>query len=140
MKKEDKMNILNNRTFLRDLLKQGNLMNTVNGGVRQTKFGIKNVGNDILIEVSNPSISPEAFNFTINKNELLINVMRFEKVFSNGQPVMFPLFFKAIQIPYYVDIKNIKAIFENGIFKVFLPYNNNLPNNPFRIQIKNIDN
>ena len=134
------MNILDNRTFLRDLLKQGNLMNTVNGGVRQTEFGIRNVGNDILIEVSNPSISPEAFNFTINKNELLINVMRFEKVFSNGQPVMFPLFFKTIQIPYYVDIKNIRAIFEDGIFKILLPYNNNLPNNPFRIQIKNIDN
>lgn len=134
------MNLLDNRTFLRDLLKQGNLMNTVNGGVRRTEFGIKKIGNDILIEVSNPSVSPEAFNFTVSKNELLINVMRFEKVFSNGQPVMFPLFFKVFQIPYYVDITRIEASFENEIFKVLLPYNNNLPNNPFRVQVKNIDN
>lgn len=134
------MNFLDNRTFLRDLLKQSNLMNTVNGGVRKTEFGINKVGNDILIEVSNPSISPEAFNFTIDKNELLINVMKFEKVFSSGQPVMFPLFFKVFQIPYYVDINKIEASFERGIFKVLLPYNNNLPNNPFTVQVKNIDN
>lgn len=134
------MNFLDNRTFLRDLLKQSNLMNTVNGGVRKTEFGINKVGNDILIEVSNPSISPEAFNFTIDKNELLINVMKFEKVFSSGQPVMFPLFFKVFQIPYYVDINKIEASFERGIFKVLLPYNNNLPNNPFSVQVKNIDN
>lgn len=134
------MNILENKTFLRDLLRQGDLMNTVNGGVRKTEFSIKKVGNDILIEVSNPSITPESFNFTINKNELLINVMRFDKSFSNGQPIMYPLFFKAIQIPYYVDINKIEAIFENGIFKVLLPYNNNLPDSPFRVHIKNIDN
>jgi HSP20 family protein len=134
------MNILDNKTFLRNLLKQVDLMNTVNGGVRQTDFSIKKVGNDILIEVSNPSISPEAFNFTINKNELTINVMRFDNSFSNGQPMMYPLFFKVIQIPYYVDINKIEATFKNGVFKVLLPYNNNLPDNPFRVHIKNIDN
>lgn len=134
------MNILNNKIVLRDLLKQSDLMNTVNGGVRKTEFSIKKNGNDILIEVSNPSVTLESFNFTINKNELLINVMRFDKSFSNGQPVMYPLFFKAFQIPYYVDINKIEATFENGVFKVLLPYNNNLPNNPFRIHIKNIDN
>lgn len=134
------MNILDNKTFLRDLLGQSDLMNTVNGGVRKTEFSVKKVGNDILIEVSNPSIAPESFNFTINKNELLINVMRFNKSFSNGQPIMYPLFFKVIQIPYYVDINRIEATFENGVFKVLLPYNNNLPDNPFRVHIKNIDN
>ncbi|MCK5280247.1 MAG: hypothetical protein KAK04_16950 [Cyclobacteriaceae bacterium] len=134
------MNILDNKTFLRDLLGQSDLMSTVNGGVRKTEFSVKKVGNDILIEVSNPSIAPESFNFTINKNELLINVMRFNKSFSNGQPIMYPLFFKVIQIPYYVDINRIEATFENGVFKVLLPYNNNLPDNPFRVHIKNIDN
>lgn len=134
------MNILKNKTFLRDLLRQGDLMNTVNGGVRKTKFSVKKVGNDILVEVSNPSILPESFNFTINKNELLINVMRSDKSFSNGQPIMYPLFYKAIQIPYYVDINKIEATFENGKFKILLPYNDNLPDAPFRVQIKNIDN
>lgn len=134
------MNLLDNRIFLRDILNEGDLVNTVNGGVRQTEFRIKKIGNDILIEVSNPSISPGSFNFTINKNELHINVRRTEGAYSNGEPVMFPLFFKAFPIPYYVDIKNIEAVFENGIFNVLLPYNNNLPKNPFKVQVRNIDN
>ena len=33
----------------------------------------------------------------------------------------------------------IEATFENGVFKVLLPYNNNLPDNPYRVHIKNID-
>jgi HSP20 family molecular chaperone IbpA len=122
------------------MLNEGDLVNTVNGGVRQTEFRTKKVDNDILIEVSNPSVSPGSFNFTINKNELLVNVMRAEGVYSNGEPAMFPLFFKVVKIPYYVDIKSIEASFENGVFKVLLPYNNNLPNNPFKIQVRNIDN
>ena len=125
--------------FLRDLLKQADIMNTVNGGVRQTEFNVKKIGDDILIEVSNSSIAPEAFNFTINKNELLINVMHFENAFSNGHPRMYPLFFKVIVIPYYVDINKIEATYEKGIFKILLPYNKNLPKTPFTVQVKNRD-
>lgn len=133
------MDFLNNRMFLRDLLKQADIMNTVNGGVRQTEFNVKKIGEDILIEVSNSSIAPEAFNFTINKNELLINVMHFENAFSNGHPMMYPLFFKVIVIPYYVDINKIEATYEKGIFKILLPYNKNLPKTPFTVQVKNRD-
>jgi len=125
--------------FLRDLLKQADIMNTVNGGVRQTEFNVKKIGDDIIIEVSNSSIAPEAFNFTINKNELLINVMHFENAFSNGHPMMYPLFFKVIVIPYYVDINKIEATYEQGIFKLLLPYNKNLPKTPFTVQVKNRD-
>lgn len=134
------MEFLNNRAFLRELLKQADIMNTVNGGVRQTEYSAKKIGLDILITVSNPSISPEAFNFTVNKNELLINVMHFEKSFSNGQPVMYPLFFKAILIPYYVDISRIEATYQDGLFKILLPYNNHLPKTPFSVRVKNRDN
>lgn len=134
------MNILNNRPLLRDLLKQADVINTVNGGVRQTDYRVKTVGDDILIEISNPSIRPEAFNFTISKNELLINVMHFENSSIDGQPVMYPLFFKSILIPYYVDISRIEAVYEEGIFKILLPYNNNLPKTPFTVQVRNRDN
>lgn len=133
------MDFLKDKKFLRELLKQADIMNTVNGGVRQTSYGVKKDGKDIVITVSNPSISPEAFNFTINKNELLINVMHFENSFLNGQPVMYPLFFKAIIIPYYVDINRIQATYANGVFELLLPYNDNLPEAPFNVQVKNRD-
>ena len=134
------MDFLNNRTFLRDLLKQADVMNTVNGGVRKTEYGVEKAGNDIIIKVSNPSVSPEAFNFTINKDELLINVLHFEKSFIDGQQLMYPLFYKVVVIPYYVDINRIEATYEKGIFSIVLPYNNNLPKTPFTVKVKNRDN
>ena len=134
------MNFLKKKNLLRELLLQGDLMNTVNGGVRETYFKIEKSGKDLVVELSNPSVNPEAFNFTINGNELLINVMQYEGLEDREQPVMYPLFMKVIKIPYFVDINKINASYEDGIFKVLMPYNNNLPENPFRLHIRNLDN
>ncbi len=134
------MNFLKNQKVLRDLLKQGDLMNTVNGGVRETHFQIEKSGKDLVVELSNPSISPEAFNFTINGNELLINVMQYQSEVGKEEPSIYPLFLRVIKIPYFVDINRIEAYYEKGIFKVFMPYNNNLPENPFSLHIQNLDN
>ena len=134
------MNFLKDKKLLHELLKQGDLMNTVNGGVRETNFKIEKTGKDLVVELSNPSINPEAFNFTVQGNELLINVMHFDHEQNGQQFVMYPLFLKIIKIPYFVDINRIEASYEEGIFKVLMPYNNNLPDNPFRIRIKNLDN
>ena len=134
------MNFLNNKKVLRDLLHQGDLMNTVNGGVRETHFKIEKSGKDLVVELSNPSVKPDAFNFTVHGNELMINVMQSNEADQHGQSVMYPLFFKVVKIPYFVDINRIEAYYEKGVFKVFMPYNNNLPENPFRIHIRNLDN
>jgi HSP20 family protein len=133
------MNFLNNRTLLRELLQQGDLMNTVNGGIRETTFQTKTLANGIIIEVSNPSLSTESFNFTIHKDELLINVMHMTRSPLSDHVFMFPAFFKAIKIPYNVDFKRIEAIYEHGIFKVFMPFNTTLPGDPFRVQVRNLD-
>ena len=115
-------------------------MNTVNGGVRETHFKIDQAGKDLVVELSNPSINPESFNFTIQGNELLINVMHFDNQSGDQNFIMYPLFFKIIRIPYFVDINRIEAYYEKGMFKVLMPFNNNLPRNPFKIDIKNLDN
>lgn len=133
------MNFLNHKTILKDLLRQGDVMNTVNGGFRQTDFKIKNFENSMIIEVSNPSVSPEDFSFTINKNELLINVVHFEQFENEDQARIYPVFFKTVDIPFYVDITKVEAIYESGIFKIILPYNNNLPKTPFSVRVKNRD-
>jgi HSP20 family protein len=134
------MNFLKNKKLLHELLRQGDLMNTVNGGVRETSFKIKQVGKDLMVELSNPSVQPEAFNFTIHRNDLLINVMKFNEADRDEQPMIFPLFFKAVKIPYFVDISRIEASYENGVFKVLMPYNEDLPQKPYRINIQNLDN
>jgi HSP20 family protein len=140
VQKEVNMNFLENKKILRDLLRQGDLMNTVNGGVRETHFKIEKSGKDLVVELANPSIKPESFNFTIHGNELMINVMQTGEDGEQEQSVMYPMFFKVVKIPYFVDINRIEAYYEKGVFKVFMPYNNNLPQNPFRIHIQNLDN
>ncbi len=134
------MNFLENRILLRELLKQGDLMNTVNGGVRETYFKIESKGKDLVVELSNPSIRPEAFNFTIQGNELFINVMHVDQHQQTQNFIMYPLFFKIIRIPYFVDINKIEASYKSGKFKVLMPYNDNLPDKPYRINIRNLDN
>lgn len=135
------MNFLNNRSILRELLRQGDLMNTIYGGVSETSFKVEKVGEDLVVKVSNPSVSPNAFNFIVKGDELLINIMAKEKSSVEGkEPMMYPMFFKAIKIPYYIDLSGIEATYQDGEFKVFLPYNNKIPNRPFKINVRNRDN
>ncbi len=133
------MDFLKNKKALDEFVSQVEVMNTVNGGIAQTAFNISYVGNDILVEVANASVSPDAFTFTINADQLIINVMHLEKDKEGNVLKTYPLFFKIVKIPYFVDINKIEASFEDGVFKILLPYNKNLPNQPFRINIKNLD-
>ena len=133
------MDLMQNKKAFREFVKQVEVANTVNGGIAQTAFNIHNVGNDILVEVSNASVSPDAFTFTINGDQLIINVMHHEKGAEGKVLQSYPLFLRIVKIPYFVDINKIEASYEQGIFKILLPYNKNLPNQPFRINIKNLD-
>ncbi len=119
--------------MLRVLLKQSDLMNTVNGGVSATKFNIETIGDDIVIKVSNPSVDPRCFHFMVSNNKLVINVL-FQSA-DEGQ-MAYPLFSKVIDIPYYVDIPRIEGVYEEGEFRVYMPYNANLPRKPWPVKMR----
>ncbi len=115
-------------------------MNTVFGGVRQTDFRIENVGDDLLIRVSNPSIKPEAFHFTIQNNQIFINgLYTNDRVDQVSDPLVFPVFSKMVMIPFFVDITKIEGVYEHGEFRIYLPYNRDLPKGPTPINVKFID-
>lgn len=134
------MNFLKNRSLLREILKQGDLMHTINGGVRETYFEIQHDGDDILIKVSNPSISPEAFNFTIHNNNLIIHVVYTSQPEADQKPLLHPLFSRVVQIPYFVDASKIEATFENDVFRIHLPYNRQINKEPQTLNVKFLDN
>ncbi|NJN27029.1 MAG: hypothetical protein HC819_14160 [Cyclobacteriaceae bacterium] len=121
---------------MRQLLLQGDVMNTLSGGISETAFYTKNMGDDVVIEVSNKSVSPEAFNFTLQKDELHIHILHQT---GGESPMVFPLFFKSVKIPYSVDINNIEASYTDDVFRILLPYNHDLPTDPMRLQVKNRD-
>jgi HSP20 family protein len=133
------MNFLENRQILKELLQQGDVMNTVNGGVRETHFRMEKSGKDLIVELANPSIRPESFNISVHGNDLMINVLHAAGGRNTEEGRVYPIFARIIKIPYFVDINGIKAYYEDGLFKVLLPYNPALPENPFRIRIENLD-
>ena len=132
------MNLLKDRALLRELLMQGDLMNSVHGGVRQTDFEVEVVGDDIMINVSNPSVSPESFSFTIFNDKLVINVLLKTKDHKKGKVYAFPMFAKVVDIPYYVDMSAIEATYEDHIFRIRLPSNPNIPRRPVNLKIRNL--
>ena len=134
------MNLLKDKKLLRTLIKQGDLMNTVYGGVRQTDFRIEQVGDDLMIRVSNPSIKPEAFHFTIQNNRLYINGLhKSGQNGEDGESLVFPVFSQMVTIPFFVDITKIEGIYEHGEFRIYLPYNKDLPKGPTPVNVRFTD-
>jgi HSP20 family protein len=132
------MNLLKDRALLRELLLQGDLMNSVHGGVRQTEFRVETAGDDIMINVSNPTVSPESFSFTIFNDKLLINVLLTNVDQQAGKTYAFPMFSKVVDIPFYVDMSKIEATYEDQVFKIKLPSNPNIPRRPVHLKIRNV--
>lgn len=132
------MNYLQNKEILRDLLKQGDVMNTVNGGVRQTDLRVINSGDDVEIFVSNPSVRPECFDFTVFNNKLVINVLLKNEDVESGQSYSYPIFTKVIDIPFFTDLSRLDAAYENGRFRIHLPSNPSIPRRPVSLRIRNL--
>lgn len=133
------MNLLENKREMRNFIKSTDLMNSVNGGVRATDFSIEQQGDDLLVRVSNPSIDPKAFNFTIYNNQLIVNALLVENK-GEEMPMAYPVFTKVINIPFFVDITKIEGLYENGEFRINLPYNHNLPDKPYPVKLRFLDN
>jgi len=132
------MNLLKDKSKLRNLIKHGDLMNTVHGGVRATHFSMEQDGDDLVVKVSNPSIDPKSFNFTIYNNQIIINALHIDQSEADN-PIAFPVFTKVIDIPFYVDITRIEGVYEEGAFKIYLPYNRDLQRQPYPIKLRYLD-
>jgi len=133
------MNLLNDKTTLRSILRHWDLANTVNGGTSYTHFNIDNSKNSSIVRVKNHSVAPEAFKFVVKDNQLIIDILHFEKQPNNSELYWYPIFYKNIVLPYFVDISRIEAFYQNGEFKILLPYHKNYLNKPYELKIKNIN-
>ena len=128
-------NLLKNNELLRGLLKQGDLLNTINGGVSMTSVDMKETENAFIIKMSSPTVSADAFNIILNGNQLIIySVLKEGKKI--GLPI--PMFSRTFEIPEYVDADKIEAFRKNGEIKVILPFNDSSENQPRTIKIKQL--
>src|SRR4051794_3567402 len=105
------MNLLEKKEQLRLILKQSDLINTMNGGVVDTTVNIIRSDSRIIINVSAPSVSGKAFKVLLNHDQLtvfsLLTVEDFP--YSRGESTSVPMFIKTFEIPANIDLDNIQA-------------------------------
>ena len=128
------MNLLKNKPLLRNLLKQGDYWNAMNGGVSMTSYKTYNTNEAIVIEISAPTVSPDRFNIILNVSQLIVYTLF--KGEGNGDNSTVPMFSKSFELPIYADATNIDAVFEDGKLKIIIPYKNDPEQYKRRINIK----
>ncbi len=117
------MNLLKNKQILRGLLTQGDVLNTINGGVSMTKLEKKQMDDYFSISVSAPTVPAESFNVVLNDKQLIIfAVLSDSTIQEDDQLFNIPMFYKSFDLPAYIDIDNIEAIHDDDKLTVALPF------------------
>lgn len=118
------MNLLNNKQLLRGLLKQGDYLNTINGGVSMTNLVKEQRDTEFSIIVSAPTLPADSFNVVINEKQLIIfSVLpEISEEDVEDQLVNIPMFYRSFDLPSYIDIENIEAIHDDKELVVVLPF------------------
>jgi HSP20 family protein len=133
------MNLLNNKELLRGLLRQGDLINTINGGVSMTRVVKKQYDDEFLVSLSAPGLSAEAFNVVLNDNQLIVfSVLPDSGIEQEDQLFNIPLFYRSFDLPKYIDIDKIEAYHDDRELRVVLPFKENAANMR-KIDIKHLE-
>lgn len=120
------MNLLNNKELLRGLLRQGDLINTINGGVSMTRVVKEQYDDEFVITLSAPGLSAEAFNVVLNENQLIVfSVLPDSGIDQDNQLFNIPLFYRSFELPAYIDVDNIEALHDDNALRVELPFKKN---------------
>jgi HSP20 family protein len=134
-------NLLEDRELLKDLLKQIDMFNTINGGSVETSTDVIGEVDSILIKVSAPTVPAEAFSILLNYTKLTVSIFPKDKessMDSSKKPVLIPMFMRTFDIPAFVDLDKIEAVHENGELRVTLPFKTSTENLLRMIEIKEI--
>ncbi len=115
------MNLLKNKPFLRNLLLQGDTLNTVNGGTSMSAVNTYNTDDAYIITLSAPSVSPDSFNVYLEYNSLIIYSMLSNDMVQN-EHIVVPMFSKRFTLPVNADLEKIEALHEGGKLKVVVPF------------------
>lgn len=121
------MNIMKfiNNNILKGFANQLDLLNTMNGGVSMTSVDVEQTDNSIIIKVSAPAVSPEAFDVLVDFNKLVVmSELKNQPLVSEpsgDDNFRIPMFFKVFDIPFFVDGNDIEAIYEDGELNIILP-------------------
>lgn len=106
---------------------QIDLLNTLYGGSSMTRMETVQDDNHVVITLSAPGVSPEAFNVLIDGTKLVLYTLLQHRQEGEAQALAVPMFLRVIDIPPFVDAEHIEAIQEHGQVRILLPYRNDEP-------------
>ena len=123
--------------MLVNLLHQGDLLNTVNGGIAETAFKVERKEDAIEIVVSNPAIDAEKYDINLNFNQLSVGLFMGKQHPEKNINYTAPLFYKVFEIPAYVDFDAIEASSDDKNLFIRMPFKTFQENLRRKIDIKN---
>lgn len=113
------MKVIKDKKFLQTIARQIDHWNTLGGGVVQPKVAVEKRKKGIIIRVSAPTVSPEAFQLLLNKNQLtLFTVLPAQE----GSELQTPLFHQEFLLPLNSALDKIKAVYEGNELQVRVPF------------------
>lgn len=130
------MNLLKNKDLLRNLLYQGDQLNTLAGGVTQIDFKIEHLDDGFSIVVNAPSVEAEQLKVISDQNSLQIIATVIHPSVNAG--VMIPLFYRKVELPIFANTDDVDAVHHDHRLEIFVPIGKNSENNKKEVNIKQI--
>lgn len=133
------MNLLEHKDLLRGLLKQGDILNTLNGGGAMTYVEEQEYEDHLVLTFWAPTVPAEAFNVVLNNNSLVVFSLL---PTSSGEAIEgavgnfnIPMFFKKFTLPAYAEANHIEAVHEGDRLSIIVPFNHDkVPSKKFNIR------
>ena len=104
-----------------ELITSIDMLNTMNGGRSQPNVKLKHFSTHRQINIRVPGIALENVKVEVNNNRLMIYYLT--TIVSQEKEIQLPKGLYNKSIPYFVDMKNIRATQEDDSLVVRLPFN-----------------
>ena len=129
------MNLLENKSLLRNLLLQGDQLHTLGGGIVQVTMDVDKQDDGFLVSIFAPSISPENFKILTEGNIMQLFATQ---AHHNDESIRVPIFYRRVELPQFADINGVIAEHKGNELKVFIPIGLNTLSGKHEIEIKQL--
>ncbi len=104
-----------------EIIQSIDIANTLQGGLSEPIVKLSQHQEYRQIELKVPGVTEERMHVKIDNNQLVVYFER--KIESRGAVIFVPYIVYNKLIPYFIEAKNIRAQFSEGVLIVQLPYN-----------------
>lgn len=105
--------------FIRTILPQLDLLNTLGGGTAQAAVRVDNSEQGVVVRVAMPAVSPENFHVVLDNTRLTVYC---EFRHQPGDQLAAPLFAHTLELAANLDLARIDAIHKGHELQVRIPF------------------